>query len=140
MIEEHVNALHQNFFADTSNSLVDFHKNKYKLFDHQDFQEIFNKIINENKVVEYYLLDGTGSFLFLDASAKNQIWLIIRTKEGMEKLRNKEGSMAEAKDWGSINFEPFDEEKNFYFTVLKNDEDFKNDQSEIKSYANFLEK
>jgi CheY-like chemotaxis protein len=45
---------------------------------HQNFQSLFFSFFNQKQFLEYYLLDGFGSFLFLDGQGKIG-WLIVRT-------------------------------------------------------------
>lgn len=46
------------------------------------FSAFFHKLMQDNHVVEYYLLDEHGSFLFLDADA-NPSWLIVKSEKDM---------------------------------------------------------
>lgn len=46
----------------------------------QQFISVFNEIIINNKICEYYLIDDRGSYLFLDIDAKPS-WLIIKDED-----------------------------------------------------------
>lgn len=46
------------------------------------FIDVFNKIKNENNIVEYYLTENTGSFLMLDGDA-NISCLIVKNKQDL---------------------------------------------------------
>ena len=47
------------------------------------FIQLFEKIIQDNEIIEYYLLDAPGSFLLVDAYGKSQ-WLIVNTAEDIK--------------------------------------------------------
>lgn len=49
------------------------------------FINFFNKVCENYKIVEYYLLDDQGSFLLLDLQAK-PIWLIVKSDKEMDEL------------------------------------------------------
>lgn len=165
LIHKYVKELHQEFFSDFSKFMLDSLKSETKIFDNHAFQRLLNQIIYENNIMEYYLLDESGSFLLLDSTAENQFWLIIKSKEDMrlfyelavedpdtpayviKKLRDKEvfthfkteeESNLGAKYWNLIDCKPLDEEKKFYYAILKNDDYLKIDLSKIKSYSDFI--
>lgn len=48
------------------------------------------------------------------------------------------GAHLEAKYWNIVDAQPLDNEKEYYYAILKNDDDFIMDRSKIKSYADFL--
>jgi hypothetical protein len=52
----------------------------YSLFDNELFLQLFSKVASQTQAVEYYMVDSSGGFLFLDKNA-NPTWLIIRTLE-----------------------------------------------------------
>jgi CheY-like chemotaxis protein len=52
----------------------------HALFDNELYQQLFFKVASQTKAVEYYLVDTSGSFLFLDKNA-NPTWLVIRNLE-----------------------------------------------------------
>jgi len=161
---KYIKELHREFFMDFSKFLLDSLKTETKIFQDEDFKNIFEKTVDENHIVEFYLLDESGSFLMLDAKVENQIWLIIKSEEEMrvlyelatgdkdvpthviKKLKNRETlthfkpgeSNLEAKYWNLVDARPLNEKKEFYYSFLKNNEDFEVDSSKIKSYADFL--
>lgn len=47
------------------------------------FHKLFNKIIDENHIVEYYLTDNSGSFLMLDADG-NIFYLIVKNEQDLQ--------------------------------------------------------
>lgn len=140
-------------------------KSENKVFDNKSFIDLFNKTIRENEIVEYYLLDETGSFLMLNASAQNQVWFIVKSKENIDhfyelarderkmspdvvkKLKNyelltqfktKEEGSADATSWHFVEAQPLDEKKEYFYSILKNDKRFQMERSRIKSYQEFL--
>lgn len=163
---QYIDELQDEFFFDFSKFILDSMKeSKHKIFENKSFINLFNKTIRENEIIEYYLLDESGSFLMLDATANNQIWLIIKSKEDMhhfydlahsddistETLKNlKECKIlthfkaleenTSAKSWYFIDAQSLDEKKEYFYTVLKNDKHFQIKRSRIKSYQEFLGK
>ena len=122
-------------------------------------------MVRENGIVEYYLLDESGSFLMLDTSGNNQIWLIIKSKddirhfyelaqdnskfpaETLKKLKDgkilthfktSQESIAPASSWHFVEAQPLDKKKEFYYAIAKNDKHFQIKHSAIKSYQEFL--
>lgn len=79
----YIDELTLDFFIQSFAGVLDYVKNRkgHPLQD-LDFINIFNQITKENNIVEYYLLDDSGSFLMLDSSGK-PTWLIVRTEEDM---------------------------------------------------------
>lgn len=165
IIFQYIDELQEEFFLDFSKFILDSMKeSKHKVFENRSFVELFNKIIQENKIVEYYLLDESGSFLILDAAA-NQIWLIIKSEEDMKhfyelaqndadtpayvlkNLKNRkmlthfqtfDESKAAAKHWDLIDAQSLDEKKEYFYALVKNNEHFQMDSSHIKAYQKFL--
>ncbi len=50
------------------------------LFENELYQQLFSKVASQAQAVEYYVVDSSGSVLFLDKDA-NPTWLIIRNLE-----------------------------------------------------------
>lgn len=165
-IQQYINELQTEFFFDFSKFILDSIKqSENKVFDNKSYIDLFNKTIRENEIVEYYLLDESGSFLMLDASAQNQVWFIVKSKanidhfyelasnEGdmptdvVEKLKNyklltqfkaKKEESADTKSWHFAEAHPLDEKKEYFYAILKNDKRFQMERSRIKSYQEFL--
>ncbi len=49
----------------------------------KQFIELFQMVCSEHKIIEFYLLDESGSFLMLDTAGK-ETWFIVRTAIDME--------------------------------------------------------
>ena len=47
------------------------------LFDDESYRHLFNQLLSTTHAVEYYMVDNSGSFIFLDKDAK-PTWLIVR--------------------------------------------------------------
>jgi len=163
---KYIQALQNDFYVDLSQIIMEAIRKETKVFSNPEFIEIFNKLIQENNIVEYYILDESGSFLMLDATAENQIWLIIKSENDMklyyelasddrgmtgdmlDKLKNKEiipffmtereEIFGDPKDWKLFKAKPLDQENNFYYAILINDEALKIDKSRIKPYSVFI--
>lgn len=164
IIAQYVDELQAEFFLDFSKFILESLKSETRVFEDNSFIAFFNKIIEENNIIEYYLLDESGSFFLQDASAKNQIFLIIKSENDMQHLQDladdsdtpahvlqqlkdrislthfntQEESFAEVKDWKLIPAKPLDEKRKYYYAVLKNDKGFQMNRSKIKSYQEFL--
>jgi CheY-like chemotaxis protein len=71
--------LKQRYFAKLSHTLVEcLGERLVSLWQNLKYQALFNEIKNQANAIEYYLLDSSGSYLFLDAQA-NPYWLVIRS-------------------------------------------------------------
>ena len=170
-ISQYIKELQDEFFFDFSKFILDSFltakESETKIFKDESFITLFNKIIEENDIVEYYLLEESGSFFFQDATAENQIFLIAKSKGDMQeyyelaeddeavppdvvtKLKecklipcfNKPRDKIEsAKYWNFVEAKPLNAKKKYYYAILNKDKDnyFKIDRSRIKSYQEFL--
>lgn len=165
-ISQYINELQAEFFLDFSKFILDSLKeSKNQILENKSFVDLLNNVIQENKIVEYYLLDESGSFLMLDDKADNQIWLIVKSKsdiqhfyelaqddpdlpaETLKKLKDRKiltyfkafkESMNSAHLWHFLEAEPLNEKKEFYYAIIKNDKHFQIKRSQIKSYQEFL--
>ena len=74
-------ALHdltQRYFRELTKNITDvLHNSINDLFDNELFQQLFTSAFIQAQAVEYYLVDNSGSVLFLDKD-ENPTWLIIR--------------------------------------------------------------
>lgn len=162
---QYVNELQEEFFLDFSKFILDSMKeSKHKIFENKSYVDLFNKIIRENNIIEYYLLDESGSFLMLDI-AGNQIWFIVKSEEDMKhfcelaqgdsdtpayvlkNLKDRQSlthfqtfkeSTATAKHWNLVDAKPLDEKKQYFYALVKNDDRFQLDNSHIRSYQKFI--
>lgn len=165
-VSQYINELQAEFFFEFSKFILDSLKESdHKILENKSFIDLFNKIVQENEIIEYYLLDESGSFLMLDATAKNQIWFIVKSTQDIrdfyelaqddpdlpaETLKKLKGckvlthfktskeSIADASSWHFVDAQPLDEKKEFYYAITKNDEYFQIKPSKIKSYQEFL--
>ncbi|HAT9127188.1 TPA: response regulator, partial [Legionella pneumophila subsp. pneumophila] len=82
-----VDDLTQRYFRELTKNIVNAYENSINdLFDNELYQQLFASVLIQAQAVEYYLVDNSGSFLFLDKDAK-PTWLIIRhAKELSEQL------------------------------------------------------
>jgi CheY-like chemotaxis protein len=82
-----IQELQRDYFMDLSETIIN------TLTKHPDypatcladpiFVELFNNLYTKHQLVEFYLLDAIGSFLFLDSSGKSS-YLIVKNDEDME--------------------------------------------------------
>lgn len=71
--------LKQRYFATLSHTLVEcLGERLVSLWQNLKYQALFNDIKKQANAIEYYLLDSSGSYLFLDAHAA-PYWLVIRS-------------------------------------------------------------
>lgn len=54
-----------------------------ELLSNPDFKLIFSELLKDNTIVEYYMLDRSGSYLLLDAK-NNPIWLAVKSEQEMQ--------------------------------------------------------
>jgi len=130
------------------------------------FIELFNKICQDNNIVEYYLTENTGSFLMLDAQAKPS-WLVTKyyddlkihyeiaennhaPVEVLEALRSgdklpytwntKDYFSANSRDWSKQlhSAEELSGKDTYYYAYIKELDSFDVKKGEILSYAEYL--
>jgi CheY-like chemotaxis protein len=87
-----INELTQRYFMESSQTIINGYGNSIRnLFNNELYQKLFNQILLETRSVEYYMVDYSGSFLFLDEDAI-PTWLIVRNaKELNEQLELLQG-------------------------------------------------
>ena len=164
-INKYIKELQAEFYIDFSKIIIETLKKEHKIFNDQNFIKVFDQIIQENNIIECYLADESGSFFFQDDVAQKQIFLIVKSKQELEqlfemaaedqnmtayvlkKLKHKElipffmteqEQIEDASRWKLFEAQPLDDEKNFYYAIITNDEDLEMDRSRIKSYSEFL--
>ncbi|HGF0868156.1 TPA: response regulator, partial [Legionella pneumophila] len=73
-----VDDLTQRYFRELTKNIVNAYENSISdLFGNELYQQLFASVLLQAQAVEYYLVDNSGSVLFLDKDAK-PTWLIIR--------------------------------------------------------------
>ncbi len=87
-----VQELTHRYFKEISNSIINGHISSISaLFSNESYLQLFAKVVSKAQPVEYYLVDTSGSFVFLDKDA-NPTWLIVRhNKELDEQLELLQG-------------------------------------------------
>jgi CheY-like chemotaxis protein len=84
LITKNIHELQFDYFQSLSDSIA---REKRILepacFQDKAFEELFHDICHENKIIEYYLVDSSGSFLMLDDDA-NISMLIVKQKEDID--------------------------------------------------------
>ena len=101
------------------------------LFDH-DFIRFFDKFCREHGVIEYYLIDRSGSFLLLDADA-NLSGLMIKTTD--------DSANDQWFNWSTcvLGDKQFEGESTYYYAVLQGSILFDAQANKIQSYHRYLE-
>lgn len=74
-----VEELSKRYFRELSLGITNDHV-MGSLFDNKLYRELFTGVASRSQAVEYYLVDNSGSFLFLDKDA-NPTWLIVRNQQ-----------------------------------------------------------
>jgi CheY-like chemotaxis protein len=87
VLKSAINELQLMYFQDLSeiiiNSLTKNPDYPYCCLDDQVFINFFEMLCNKNQFTEYYLMDATGSYLFLDFEGK-PTWLAVKDENWME--------------------------------------------------------
>ena len=79
-----IDELKAKYFQDLSKPLLNsFGAGSYEALKSSAFIKIFNDVLQESNAVEYYLIDTSCSYLFLDASG-SPTWLIIRSSQDFD--------------------------------------------------------
>jgi CheY-like chemotaxis protein len=132
------------------------------------FAELFDRIIQENKIVEYYLVSDTGCFLMLDADG-HKSWLIVKSEDEMKyyhvsaveneapdriirplEKREKMPFLFSQHDYDEVPYEEWDQyfqtvekvkgEKNtFYYAYIQSQPIYDRQLKKIVSYHQFLD-
>jgi len=80
-IKEHINSLNQQYFYENTRLLLSHLEVEQRLpVSDPVFISFFNKLCEERKIKEYYLIDKYGSFCIVDED-KNIFYLIIHTEK-----------------------------------------------------------
>lgn len=74
-----IGELEEKYFHDISKPILsNLDENLGEMLNSDVFIELFNNVFHESNAVEYYLLDTSGSYLFLDENG-SPTWLIVRS-------------------------------------------------------------
>ncbi len=158
----YIRELTLNFYTQTFAGILDYLKaRKDHPLQDSDFISMFNQIADENNIIEFYLLDDSGSFLMVDSLGK-PIWLIVRTEEDMrtyyelaegdnasndllESLKNKEkitlfsnedSVVPDLKEWHFYPAKKLKDKKIYYCVLNENESPLH--LKKIKNYKDFL--
>ncbi len=83
-ISQFIHELQWDFFQELSTAVLEplISQAGHTLQD-KHFHALFQQVLREREIVEFYLLDESGSFLLLDSQAQ-PTWLLVRTAADME--------------------------------------------------------
>jgi FixJ family two-component response regulator len=83
-IEAAIHELRNRYFQ---TSLLGFSSQRYSsikvLFESELYQKLFQEVFKSSNAVEYYMVDNSGSFIFLDNHA-NPTWLIVKSADEIQ--------------------------------------------------------
>ena len=159
-----ISTLQEKYFFDLSEPIRrSLQSSAQKLFEKQVFIDVFNKIINENNIKEFYILDDSFSVLFIDDKGENPICLIIRTENDMqvqyelasddktvppeiiEAIKNRKkfayfkdekGISQDAKYWIFQDAKPLN--KHYYYAVVKGKDSYPLNREKLLTYQSYL--
>ncbi len=118
------------YFEKSSLNLLNYANKASTCFDKIKYFEFINKFFEENKFSEYYLIDTSGSMLFLDFQG-NPTWVIIKSASEIERLS--EISVENGAKPEIINFLQAKKKLPFFFT----DDDWR---APVSNWENYLHK
>lgn len=164
-VKEYIQSLEIKYFQDISRIILDFFRAKSNfVLEDPEFIKLFNKVCQENKIVEYYLIDDSGSFIMLDEQG-NITRLIVKTEEDMRsqyelalydknvsdetlnKLKNfeslvyfynKKTVLYSAKDWQLENASMIEGKNKYFYSVIKGTNNYPLENKEIFTYSQYL--
>ncbi len=162
---QYLHELQTEYFTEVTHAIIESSQTyQNSLRKNPTFIQLFNKIAHQSNAVEYYMLDESGSFLFLDA--KMQVTrLIVKAEDDMrllldiaendrhtptaiiEGLKKKEklayfpvekSAMLPAKEWRLLDAKPLPNKEGGYYAILKGVADYPLESQELVSYHEFL--
>ena len=79
-----IHELTEKYFRELSKQILPCYESSIKsLLTDEPFKELFNNVVKRNNIVEYYLIDNTGSFLFLTKNAE-PLWLLLSDQKKID--------------------------------------------------------
>ena len=85
--QEVINAINlekEKYFIENSYTIMDYLANdQYNCLQHPKFTELFKQLQHQHQIVEYYLIDDSGSYLMLDKHGK-PTWFIVRGEQALD--------------------------------------------------------
>lgn len=164
-ILEYLHELHMEYFEEITRAMLAVSPVYQQiLWKDSQFLEFFNTTAHQHQAVEYYLLEESGSFLFLDAR-KNVTRLIIKTEEdilhlyelaaddrsapaavieGLKQCKKLayfsegESDSLPVKQWHLYDTQPLPGVHAGYYAILKGIADHPLEMDKITSYQEFL--
>ncbi len=79
LIEE-VNFSKENYFENSTTIVLHNETELYKLLSSPKFIKLFNQMLQNNKITEFYLLDSSGSFLLVDDKDSLKLFAVTNCK------------------------------------------------------------
>lgn len=164
-VKECIASLEIKFFQDISKTMLEsFRARSNSILEEPEFINVFNKVCEEQKIVEYYLIEDSGSFLMLDKNGKITR-LIIKTEEDIQMLfelaadykglssqavkkleekrllvyfPNQESQLSNPKNWRLEEANTIKGKQNYYYSIIKGTNYYPFDTQDILTYDQFL--
>ncbi len=164
-VKEYILSLELKFFQAISKTMLEsFRARSNSVLEEPEFIKVFNQVCEEQKIVEYYLIEDSGSFLMLDKNGK-VTRLIVKTEEDMQmffelasdykglssqalkKLEdkkcliyfvNQESRLSTPKNWRLEDAQTIKGKQNYYYAIIKGTNHYPFDTQDILSYDQYL--
>lgn len=142
LIFNFIKRLQHKYFEITTEDLIVVLQNSMSVsvFSDPYFVECFEKIINENEIVEYYVVNNSGSYLMLNKDGKVKL-LIVKSNEDM-RVTEKEMAL-QSKKWSLHDAKYLKGNKQDYYYALidveRNSQDFLINFDKIKPYQEHVD-
>jgi len=168
LINDTITELQQTYFRDLSTPLLDeIGKNSNNCLKDSNFQQLFQQLCNDHDIIEYYLIEPSGSYLMLDKKGR-VFWLIVKSASEMAAYTdiakdndapatvvaaleqhqslpfffNEKDHDAPVSEWDNYLHpaQALDKQANFYYTFIedKNNDKYSLPSSEIVWYQDFI--
>lgn len=164
-VKEYIAELEVKYFQDLSRTIKESFRAKSNfILEEPEFINLFNQIVEENHIIEYYLIENSGSFMMLNQDGE-VIRLIVKTEEDMEMLYdiarddrnlskdileklknreslvyfpNKESELISAKNWQFHQATLLKGQKDYYYSIIKGAQDYPLEIQDFSTYSSYL--
>jgi CheY-like chemotaxis protein len=157
--------LNHQHFIDLSKSIMGGNYSSINmLFKNTLYQQLFSEVLKKSKAIEYYLVDNSGSMLFLDEDA-NPTWLLIQNSKKLTEqldlikgydvpektinlIENKEKILflfseneykENISEWVNYMFDAKNMDDNYNYSIVKGNVTNSIDWNRVVSYSSCLE-
>ena len=165
-VREYIDSLQIKYFQNISKTIAEaFKARKNTILEEPDFIHRFNQICQENNIIEYYLLEGSGSFVLLNEEG-NIIRIIVKSSDDMKTLyeialhdnepsqdiikklkdrkglvyfHNKKSELAPSKDWRLEEAQTIKGQQTYYYAIINGTKTYPFSTKDILTYAEYLQ-